>query len=81
MVLLVEFPSVKGFIPQEMDCSDGKSPYFVQKENNKSLTKMTYDDLLKHLLLGKATLLETYELQQPIASQVVAYLLADLDRL
>ena len=42
---------------------------------------MTYDDLLKHLLLSKDTLLETYELQRPIASQVVVYPLADLDRL
>ena len=80
-IFLGEFPSVKGFVPQSMDCSDEKSPYFVQKENTRSVTKMTYDDLLKHLLLGKDILLETYELQRPVASQVVVYLLADLDRL
>ena len=80
-MFLGEFPSVKGFMPQAMDCSDKESPYFVQKETPRSVSKMTYDDVLKHLLLGKDILNETYELQRPVASQVIVYLLADLDRL
>ena len=41
----------------------------------------TYSELIKHLLKAKASLVDSYNLQRKFASQVVVYLLADLDRL
>lgn len=79
-VFLGEFPSVYGYLPETLD-SSGVSPFIQPKSANDNKAAMTYDDLLKHLYLAKEVLLDTYELERPIASQVVVYLLADLDRL
>lgn len=65
-----EFPSVKGVIADESQhCNDGEC------------SSPTYEMAIKLFMKAKQALEDAYQLQRQYASQVVVFLLADLDRL
>ena len=81
-IFLGEFPSVMGTLgpTSYSENTDTTSVYETQGISESCDVMLTYDDLQRHLLLGKEVLADSYELQRTMASQVVVYLLADLDR-
>ena len=68
--LIGEFPSVKAMTGVECD----RPQYDVS-------ASCTYSELIRHLMKAKASMVDSYNLHRKFASQVVVYLLADLDRL
>lgn len=81
-IFLGEFPSVHGKFENAslLTTDDTSSPYETQSKPIGSVESLTYDDVQRALLLGKEVILESYELQRVMGTQVVVYLLADLDR-
>jgi hypothetical protein len=81
-IFLGEFPSVQGRFENAslLITDDTASPYETQSEPKSPDESFTYDDLQRALLLGKDVIGESYELQRLMGTQVVVYLLADLDR-
>ncbi|XP_045178040.2 uncharacterized protein LOC123538138 [Mercenaria mercenaria] len=82
-IFLGEFPSIKGSIKEETIGSefDDDSPYLKHTvAKGRNISSCTYDELQRHLLLGQEVIKDAYEVQRVMASQVVVYLLADLDR-
>ena len=67
-----EFPSVHGTY---------NSDNVLSADSTLNVAACTYRETLKALLKGKQALTDSYELQRQHASQVVVYLLSDLDRL
>ena len=74
-IFVGKFPSVQGTFN-----SNGTGGRWSASSNEKQNT-CHYDELLRVMLKVTAAVQESYELQRQHASQVVVYLLADLDRL
>ena len=80
-VFLGEYPSVQGYISQDGPCvGDKASPFKDKAESNYHTEEFTYDVVLRHLVLGEEIISEAYDIQRQMASQVVVYLISDLDR-
>lgn len=56
------------------------SPFLDTQVKDSYIKPFTYYELQRHLLLGEEILKDAYEIQRVMASQVVVYLLADLNR-
>ncbi|XP_053406396.1 uncharacterized protein LOC128559213 [Mercenaria mercenaria] len=80
-IFLGEFPSVQGRFQDNPQDSDNTSPYVIPNTKEILVSPLTYDDLQRHLLLGEEVIKDAYEFNREIASQVVVYLIADLNRL
>ena len=75
-IFIGEFPSVKGLLGH-----DSHTGTNMNADDTENVNTCHYDELLKAMLKGKTSVQECYELLRQHASQVVVYLLADLDRL
>ena len=81
-IFLGEFSSVKGKLEESTEgiTNDSSSPYVTQAYEQTPLESLAYSGLKRVLSLGKEVITDSYELQRNMATQVVVYLLADLDR-
>ena len=69
-IFLGEFPSVKG--------SDAEVNHQATANDK---TSLMYDEVIRTMMKAKKTLVDSYELRRNYASQVVVFLLADLNRM
>lgn len=79
-VFLGEFPTVQGKLDHD-ETTNGTSAHIDPIPSDDYRDKLTYDEVHRQILQGKDTILSSYEILRIIASQVVVYLLADLDHL
>ena len=66
---------------QRSKTDNGTSAYMNTKSDDEPTITLSYDEVHRHLLQGKEIILDANDLKRNIASQVIVFLLAELDRL